>query len=246
MPPPAPTLKIRRFRRRFGIAAPKVVVRTHIPWPWYGAALLVLILGVAITVWIVAQRGEKAVLVAEVSDLRESLASSEAKLAGLRGSLGAEVSGVQLERTVRQQLQVRVKALESENAALKEEIAYFEHLVPLAGGEAAVRIERFHVTRDPEAGRYRYRLLMAFEASKQVREFKGALQISATYVLEGKDALLTLPEKNGKDASEMLVELKHFLRKEGEFRLPSAARLKSVEARLLQGGTLRAKRFATL
>ena len=43
MPPPAPTLKIRRFRRRFGIAAPKVVVRTHIPWPWYGAALLVLI-----------------------------------------------------------------------------------------------------------------------------------------------------------------------------------------------------------
>jgi hypothetical protein len=65
MPPPAPTLKIRRFRRRFGIAAPKVVVRTHIPWPWYGAALLVLILGVAITVWIVAQRGEKAVLVAD-------------------------------------------------------------------------------------------------------------------------------------------------------------------------------------
>lgn len=245
MPTPAPTLKIRRFRRHFGIAAPKVVVRTHIPWPWYGAALLVLVLGVAITVWVIAQRGEKAVLVGEISDLRESLASSEAELAGLRGSLGTEVSGVQLERTVRQQLQVRVKALESENAALKEEIAYFERLVPLAGGEASVRIERFHVTRDPEAGGYRYRLLLAFEASKQVREFKGALQISVTYVLEGKDALLTLPE-DGKNAGEMLVELKHFLRKEGGFRLPNAARLKSVEARILQGGTLRAKRFATL
>lgn len=56
---------------------------------------------------------------------------------------------------------------------------------------------------------------------------------------------MTFPAR--KDSSqEYLLELKHFLRREGEFQLPSSARIRTVEVRVLQGDTLKAKRLAQL
>ena len=58
MPTPAVTLRIRKFRRRFGITAPRVVVRTHLSWQWYaGGAALLLLLSIVI-IWLFSQRGE--------------------------------------------------------------------------------------------------------------------------------------------------------------------------------------------
>ena len=45
---------------------------------------------------------------------------------------------------------------------------------------------------------------------------------------------------------EFQVEVKNLLRKEGSFELPAGARLQSVEARLLQGDTLKTRRVAQL
>lgn len=47
-------------------------------------------------------------------------------------------------------------------------------------------------------------------------------------------------------AGEFHVEVKDFLRKEGSFELPAGAPLQSVEARVLQGDTLKARRVAQL
>ncbi|HMU99525.1 MAG TPA: hypothetical protein PKD04_00500 [Rhodocyclaceae bacterium] len=245
MPTPAVTLKIRRFRRRFGIAAPRVTVRSHVSWQWYAGALVALVLCVAAAVWLVAQRGEKAGLSQEIGVLKEKLEAAEEELQVLRGAVGTEQSGMQMERTVRQQLLSRVKGLEAENASLKEEIAFFERLVPPVGVESAVRIERLQVSREVAADSYRYRLLIGFVPSKQVKEFKGKLQIVVSYALAGKDQALTLPEP-GQGIAEYGVDVLHFQRKEGAFKLPQGAQVKGVEARLFQGDTLRAKRVATL
>lgn len=245
MPTPAVTLKLKKFRRRFGIAAPRVIVRSHLGWQWYAVGLTALAMLVGSIVWSIAQQGEASQLRQEIGNLQGQLADRDDELARLRTSAGTEQNVVQMERATQQRLLSRIKILELENAGLKEDISLFERLVPADGDESSVRIERLRVLPDLEAGSYRYRLLLGFQPSKQVREFKGRLQLAIVIAHAGREEELTIPTET-QDASEYGVEVKHFLRKEGGFSIPLGAKLKSVEVRLLQGDVVKAKRLAQL
>lgn len=129
MPMPAVTLKFKRFRRRFGIAAPRVTVRSHIGWPWYAAGVTTLVVVVAAVVWSLAQQGEASELVLELRNLRKELADRNEELVQLRIGAATEQNAVQMERSAQQQLVSRIKVLERENAGLKEEISLLERLV---------------------------------------------------------------------------------------------------------------------
>jgi len=243
MPNPAVTLRIKRFRRRFGIAAPKVTVRTHFSWPWYAAGVGLLVAVVAATVWWLAQHEEAVLMRAELVAQRQKMVEMDAELQSLRSQAGTEQSVVQIERTTQQQLSARLKALEQENAALKEDIALFERLVPADGIESSVRIERLSVVAGSEGGRFRYRLLVGFQPSKQEKQFRGRVQLALMLVQGEKEVALLLPKEGDASGSEYFLELRHFLRKEGGFAIPPGTRLKSVEARLLQGGVIKARQL---
>lgn len=129
MPTPAVTLKLKRFRRRFGIAAPRVTVRSHIGWQWYAVGLSVFVVVIASVVWLLAQQGEASELVLEVRELRNQLAERNEELARLRVGAATEQNAVQMERSAQQQLVSRIKVLERENASLKEDVSLFERLV---------------------------------------------------------------------------------------------------------------------
>ena len=119
MPTPAVTLRIRKFRRRFGITAPRVVVRTHLSWPWYaGGAALILLLFLVI-IWLFFQRGETGSMERELDALRTQVRDLDGELLRLRSTAGTEQSAVQMERSTQQQLTSRIKMLELENIALK-------------------------------------------------------------------------------------------------------------------------------
>lgn len=126
---PAVSLKFKRFRRRFGIAAPRVTVRTHIGWQWYAAGVASIIAVVSVMAWSLAQHGESAELAREIHELRKELAERNEELARLRVGAATEQNAVQMERSAQQQLVSRIKALERENAALKEDVSLFERLV---------------------------------------------------------------------------------------------------------------------
>lgn len=244
MPTPAVGLKIRRFRRRFGITAPKVVVRSQLPWRWLVLPAALLALLVAVVGWLVVHRNEADSLGAEVEGLRQQLLAQREELNLLRSSVGTGQSAVSIERATQQQLLAQIKALEAQNAVLKEDMLLFERLVPVAGEGASIRVENFRVVREV-GSRYRYRLLVAFQPDRQTPEFRGRLQLVITYAFSGKERQLLLPEK--RDASaDYVVETRHFLRREGGFEVPDGALLHSVEARVLQGDTLKSKRLAQL
>lgn len=243
MPTPAVTLKLKKFRRRFGISAPRMIVRSHLGWQWYAAGFAAIVLLVGSAVWSLAQQGEAWQMRQEVRDLRMLLAERGEELVRLRASAGTEQNAVQMERVTQQQLLSRIRVLELENAGLKEDISLFERLVPADGDESSVRIERLRVTPELEEGRYRYRLLLGFQPSKQVREFRGRLLLVAVIAQAGRERELVIPG-NEDAVSEYGVEVKNFLRKEGGFSIPLGAKLKSVEARLLQGDVVKAKRLA--
>lgn len=244
MPTPAVTLKLKKFRRRFGIAAPRVVVRSHLPWAWFALPAVTLLLVLVAAAWSMFSRDEVGAVGRELEALRQQLQVQREELDLLRSTAGTRQNAVSMERAAQQKLLARIKGLSQENGVLKEELLLFERLIPVVGEAAVVRIENFRVIHE-DGLRYRYRLLLAFQPDKQNPEFRGRLQLAAGYSLVGKELQLLLPDKRDGGA-EYLLELKHFLRREGVFELPPGAEIRAVEARVLQGDTLKSKRLAQL
>lgn len=244
MKTPTVTLKLRRFRRRFGITAPRVVVKSHLPWQWFAVPGVLLVLLVGVVSWLIAQRNEAGELGHEVGELREQLRAQREELNILRSAVGTGQNAVSIERASQQQLVSKIKGLEAQNALLKEDILLFERLIPVAGDVASLRVENFRVSAE-RRGMFRYRLLLAFQPDKQNAEFRGRLQLTISYTFSGKEFKVLLPDRKEVSADYHL-EIKHFLRREGGFELPEGAVLQSAEAAILQGDTLKAKRLAEL
>ena len=244
MPIPAISLKLRKLRHRFGIAAPRVVVRSHVSWQWYLLPGLLLLLLLLTGGWLLMEHNEAGEINKELQALRAQLEEQESELDALRSTAETRHNAVSIEKATQRQLLSRIKELELENGALKEDMRLFERLIPVLGEEAVVRVENFRVTQD-ESGRYRYRLLVAFQPSRQKPEFVGRLQLAIGYRLNGVEHQMLMPEKSDA-AQEYQLAVKHFLRREGSFTLPPGARLASVEARIWQGATLMSKRLAQL
>lgn len=244
MPTAAVALKLKKIRRRFGITASNVVVRSHTPWQWLALGAIVFCSVLGVLIWLVMPGNRTGVIEPELVTLRQQIAEQYDELSLLRSKVGTGQNAVSIERAAQQKLLAELQRLERENAALKEDILLFERLIPLVGEETGIRVESFRVTREV-LPRYRYRLLLAFQPAKQNPEFRGRLQLAISFVFAGKDQQLLLPEKRGA-VGDFQLEIKHFLRREGVFELPPGAELKAVEARVLQGDTLLTKRLAQL
>ena len=89
-----------------------------------------------------------------------SVARLTQESAALRASVNASESKLQIERAVQAQLGKQVKALEDENARLKEDLAFFENLIPSARQDNGLLINRFRVDPGALPGEFRYRLLL--------------------------------------------------------------------------------------
>lgn len=217
-------------------------MRSHVPWQWIAAPLVLLALLLATAGWLMAQRNEAGVLGAEVDLLRQELQAQSEELHMLRSAAGTGKNAVSIERAAQQQLLSKIQSLEAENAGLKEDMLLFERLIPVAGEGASVRVENFRVFKESPT-RYRYRLLVAFQPDKQYSDFKGRLEMVISYASAGRALQLHLPGKQ-EGAGNYQLQIKHFLRREGSFELPAGALLQGVEARVLQGDTLKSRQLA--
>ena len=243
MPVRAVSRRLRNVKRHFGLAAPRVVVRTQFPrrWVWVAAilaAVFILVL-VSLSVELVRSRAGGD----EFEHLRQTVVQQQEELSLLRSTSGTGQNAVSIERAAQQKLLLRVAELEQENSQLKEDLLLFERLVPAAGEEGGVRVESFRLQHEGD-GRFRYRILFAYQGGRQLPEFKGRLQLTVAFTHAGKAQQLVLPEKPG-DADYQL-ELRNFRRREGGFKLPDGAVIAAAEVRVLQGDTLKAKKSAQL
>lgn len=243
---------MRRLRSRFGISAPKVAVRTHIPWYWRMlATIAILSISIALAGW-VYDAGRKIAgfdrreTEQEITALRDRVEELRQEAAKLRALANAGESNVQIERTAQQQLVRQVKALEQENSRLKEDLAFFENLAAAEGKEAGFTINRLSVELNGAPGLYRYRLLAAAQGGKKDREFRGSVQLVISLQQEGKSAMMVLPAPHDPAKQRFNLNFKHFQRIDGTFQVPEGARVTSVEARLIQDGATRASQTVTL
>lgn len=233
--------RLRKFRHRFGIAAPRVVVKTHWPLRWKLALWAGGVVFVYMLAGVLPSLFDSAVVVGEEG--RRELELQRRELMHLRSTAGTGENSAVLERVVQQRLLAKIDSLERENAALKEDVRLFERLVPATASESQVRIGSFRVLSVGEL-RYRYQLLLAFQSDRQVSEFRGRLQVIVDYVGDAGEGRLVLPDKG--DSAGYSLEIRHFIRREGEFVLPAGQLVKSVEVRIFQGDVLRARQLAQL
>ena len=250
---PGASVRLKRLRQRFGINAPKLAIRTHVAWYWRALAIIVVLsISLASAAWIYDAGRRIAGFHSDESDreiqsLRNHLMELDAELTKLRSLAGSGESSLQIERATQRHLSLQVRALETENAALKEDLAFFEGLMPASEivDEVGVRIDNLRI-EPAGAGDYRYRMLVINNGGRLAKEFKGNFQFLIKVLQEGKDAMIVHPSPAEASQQRFRFEVKHFHRFEGVFSVPSGAVIKSVEARLLQEGAVRARQSVTL
>lgn len=242
--------KLRLLRRRLSVSAPRMTVRTHVPWP-VRAVRLVILLGVsgALALWIYdAGRhfaGFSGIDAAEVEQLRRQLADVTAERDRLITAANATESRMSIERSAQQQLANQVRALEIDNARLKDDLAFFEG-ISTKGEATGVAIKRLTVEPDDVPGQMRYRVLLA-QGGKQARDFTGSLQLILTLQQGGKAVIMNLPDSDPRvDRKVFQVSFRRYQRLEGNLVIPAGAVLKQVQARVLEGGTVRAQQSLLL
>lgn len=242
--------KLRRLRRRFGIGAPRVAIRTHLAWYWRILIGVLFLLAVVSAVWGYESFYVKTHLtqdesLREIQSLRNHVMELDRELTKLRGMMRAEDSRLQIEQVTLQQLSDQVRKLGMENAALKQDLAFFEELMPAAelGGRNGFRINHLRVEPGKNSGEFDYRMLAIHNAKGEspAKTIQGRLRLVVKIRQNGKSATISVPAKSEENTVPFLFELKPFHRLEGTFVIPQDAVLKSVEAQLLQNGVVRAR-----
>ncbi|MDP2398697.1 MAG: hypothetical protein Q8M53_10115 [Burkholderiales bacterium] len=231
----------KKFARRFGIDAPRLAVRPHMPWYWRWSGLFaagILMAGVA---WFTYdfgleyagfRQGEAARLRAQ---LNETVLKQQVELAELNARTATAERQLQMERATFIDLQRQVKNLAQDNARLKEDLAFFQSLTA-TGKPGSISINRFRLLPEPVPGEYRYQLLLV-QTGERAKEFTGRLQFVLNLQQDGRKVVLVLPQESTQSAKEYQVSFKLFQRVEGMFRISPDATVKGLQVRVFEGNS---------
>ena len=224
------------LRRRLTISAPKVTVRTSLPWPlqWAGVAMMV---GFFAAIGLGAFQLGKNLAGVDDSD-REELAQLRSTIEHLRSErdkaqsiLNTSGSLLTAERAAQERLVAQVRQLEIDNRRLRDDLGFFERLMPADAGEpVAIRGLQAEVL----AGSQMRWQVLVMQAARNAPEFRGQLQLSMAGTLDGKPWSMDLPG-GARD-----LRFRQYGRLEGMIDLPSQAVVKNVSAKVVEGTATRA------
>lgn len=217
------------LRRRLSISAPRMIVRSRLPWPlrW---AIVALMFGfsAALALWAFEfgkdiagfdgnAKVELAKLRVEVAQLREEREKA-LSVANIAESL------LKTEKAAQDKLAQSVKTVESENMALKSDLGFFERLLPAGASEGLVIRGLQAEERTP--GQLRFQMLV-MQSGKAPAEFSGRYEVTLTGTLDGKPWTLTQP------GGPKPLQLKQYLRIEGMIDHAPMAVIKAVSVRVM-------------
>jgi hypothetical protein len=229
-------MRFRLLRRRLTISAPRMAVRSAMPWPlrWAGVAIM-LGFCAAISLW-AFEFGKS---IAGLDDnAKEELVRLRGEVAKLRDErdkaqsvFNTSASLITAEKTAHERLAMQIKSLESENRALRDDLGFFEKLIPATGSEGvAIRALQAEVLSDMHL---RWQVLV-IQPVKNAPEFRGKLELSISGELNGKPWVMQLP------GGAQALQFRQYRRIEGLVDLPASAVVKNVSARVVEGSLTRA------
>jgi len=226
----------------FGISAPRVAVRAAIPWYWRWVGLIALALAILLLASATYDFGKRISgfdqreANREVQRLAASNARMQQELAQLRGQLAKNERQLQIAQATYIDLVKQMKELTGENAALKEDLAFFETLMPSGGKAGGVAINRFLVQNDAQPGEYRYRLLLT-QTGQRSKDFRGNLKFVVSLQQNDRQVVMTLPAEDDKEGKGFKLNFRFYQRIEGAFRVAPGAVVTSMQVRVFEGGS---------
>lgn len=242
-------MRLKLLLRRLTVSAPRMAVRSALPWP-FRWAMFAIVAGfcAAIGLWAFEfgkdiaglDNGTKEQLQQALRD-NASLRTQVALLTEDRNKAQAVADTVQTllatGKAAEEKMVLTSRQLEADNQKLKSELGFFERLIPAAGATGAnIRGVQVELLR---TGELKWQVLV-IQAAKNPAEFSGQLELAFVGLDHGK------PWSAGLPSGALPVAVKQYGRLEGLFTVPPNVVVKSVTAKLLQGQALRSVQTATL
>ncbi len=235
--------------RRRSASAPRMAIKSRLSWPLKAVVtLLLLALALVIALWAYRMgrdfSGFDPVEAKQhIAQLTQQVKQLQLERDQLHSSVDASESRITIEQAAQQELAIQIKTLEAENTKLKEDLAFFESMLPTGTGTQDVAISRLEGEL-VAPNRLHYRLLVRQKVRQQ--GFRGNLQLSLTVVQHGATTVLQFPQADAADADKYRLEFKYYQRVEGVLSVPEGAVIKAISARVLEQGKLRAQQSTTL
>lgn len=237
-------MRFKLLRRRLSISAPRMIVRSHLPWPlrWAVAAVM-LGFSAAIALWAFELGKDLAGLdrhtKEEVARLRAELDAQHEQLERLQVIANTADSLLKAERAAQEKLSEQLKQAEADNLALKADLGFFERLLPVAGAPDGLVVRGFQA--EPVApGQLRYQLLV-MQNGKPAAPFDGRYELTLNGTLDGR------PWTGGLPGGPQPLQVRQYARVEGRVPHPPGAVVKTVQVRVLNGaGAVMATQSAPL
>jgi len=227
-------MRFRLLRRRLTISAPRMAVRSTLPWPlrWLLGAVVLGFSG-ALALWAFEFGKEIAGLEqdtrGQLQRLRVEHQRVLSEMTELKSVANTADSLLVAERAAQDQLKEQLKQIEDENRQLRADVAFFDQLIPTADG-AGIAVRGLRAQRVAE-GVLDWQVLF-MQAQRNPPEFNGELEMVVAGTLAGRPWTTKAPAQQ--------VHLRQHLRLEGQLDVPPQAVLKTVTVRLLQSGVVKA------
>jgi hypothetical protein len=184
-------------------------------------------------------------LLAEIERLQSTLREVTAERERFAALATAHEAQLKVERAAQEQLAGQVSTLESESNRLKEDLAFFESLLPAGTGSKGVVIRSFRVQPEGEPNQMRYRLLVQ-QSGKPERDFVGTVQLQVSFMQGPRSFVLSVPGPEAAPEQLLQLSFRHYQRIEGSFQLPPGAVARSVLVKIVAGGQTQTEQSFTL
>jgi hypothetical protein len=236
-------MRLRLLMRRLTVSAPRMAVRSALPWP-FRWAMLAVVAGfcAAIALWAFEFGKDIAGLDVGVKEqllrVRQDNETLRAQLNALMDERNKAQSVVNTADTLltagkvaQEKLTTLSRQLEEENQRLKSDLGFFEQLIP-SSGMAGISIRGLQA-EIKKPGELKWQVLV-IQSMKNPLDFKGQLELTFTGLENGKPWSAVLAG----DSQAILV--KQYGRLEGLYAVPAHVLVKGLTARVLEGQAVRA------
>lgn len=239
-------MRLRLFLRRLTVSAPRMAVRSALPWPLRWAALAIVAgFCAAIGLWAfefgkdiagLDQGSQERVqqLQTQVDTLRAQLDLVTEERNKAQSVANTVNTVLMTEKVAQEKLLAQNKQLEADKQRLTDDLGFFERLIPAsaAGGNAGTLAIRSLQAEKTGTGDLKWQVLV-IQAARNPVEFKGQLEVTFAGLAQGKPWTGGLPE------GALPMQIKQYGRLGGVFRPPALVEVKSISVKLLDGAMVK-------
>ena len=219
-----------------------MAVRSAMPWPlrWAVVAIVLGFCG-AIGLWAFELgkdiAGVDSGAKEELLRLRTDVAKIRDERDKAQSILNTSGSIITAEKAVQERLMAQIKTLEAENRSLRDDLGFFEKLIPATGADGvAIRGLQAEMVA---GGQLKWQVLV-IQPVKNAPEFRGKLELNMAGTMDGRHWTATLP------GGGQALQFRQYRRVEGMVDIPSQAVVKSVSAKVVEGTSTRAVQSVSL